>query len=361
MLFTLHSNFDEGTAPITSDDMLVVLDSGCTCAITFDKDDFVGQIRPVQNVELQGISSGLCVEGIGQVNWTFLNEFGHRTTIPLTCLYVPAATTRLLPPQQLSTRHDASYANGSWVGSGNDAFVFYDGNCIKFPYHKGSNLPVTKLAPGISKFKAFHSSTTKPSSTALPRTDNLSSASRKLLRIHHRLGHKGFHELQKWAAEGTNDMPREIANCPVPMCRACQFGTAKKHPHEKTNTGSVSGTPDQPGDFVSVDQMIAGSPGLIPFTNGRPSRRRYDTVTMWVDHFSRFLYAHCQEDATTKSTLESKVGFESFAKRYNVSIKHIHSDNGVFATKVFQEHVEASAQHQSFCGVGAHWQNGVIK
>ena len=42
MLFALHSNFDKGTAPITSDDMLVVLDSGCTCAIMFDKDDFVG-------------------------------------------------------------------------------------------------------------------------------------------------------------------------------------------------------------------------------------------------------------------------------------------------------------------------------
>jgi hypothetical protein len=55
MLFALHSNFDKGTAPITSDDMLVVLDSGCTCAITFDKDDFVGQIRPVQNVELQDL------------------------------------------------------------------------------------------------------------------------------------------------------------------------------------------------------------------------------------------------------------------------------------------------------------------
>ena len=69
MLFALHSNFDEGTAPITSDDMLVVLDSGCTCAITFDKDDFVGQIRPVQDVELQGISSGLRVAGgVGQVN-----------------------------------------------------------------------------------------------------------------------------------------------------------------------------------------------------------------------------------------------------------------------------------------------------
>jgi hypothetical protein len=82
---------------------------------------------------------------------------------------------------------------------------------------------------------------------------------------------------------------------------------------------------------------------------------------MWVDHFLRFLYAHCQEDATTKSTLESKVSFESFAHCYNVSIKHIHGDNGVFATKIFKDHVEASSQHQSFCGVGAHWQNGVIE
>ena len=107
--------------------------------------------------------------------------------------------------------------------------------------------------------------------------------------------------------------------------------------------------------------MVAGSPGLIPFTSGKPSKRRYDTVTMWVDHFSRFLYAHCQEDATAKTTLESKIGFESFAKRYSVSIKHIHADNGVFASKAFQDHVDASEQHQSFCGVGAHWQNGVIE
>jgi hypothetical protein len=115
------------------------------------------------------------------------------------------------------------------------------------------------------------------------------------------------------------------------MCRACQYGAAKKRPHETSNTASVSGAPEHPGDFVSVDQMVAGSLGLIPFTNGRPSKRGYDTVTMWVDHYSHFLYAHCQEDATIKSTLESKVGFESFAKRYNVSIKHIHCDNRKFS------------------------------
>jgi hypothetical protein len=108
MLFALHSDFAKGTTSITSDDMLIVLDSGCTCAITFDKSDFVGPIRPVQDVELKGISSGLQVAGIGQVIWTFLNEHNHCVQIPLTCLYVPDATTRLLPPQQLSKHADDS-------------------------------------------------------------------------------------------------------------------------------------------------------------------------------------------------------------------------------------------------------------
>ena len=164
MFFALHSDFAEGTASITSDDMLVVLDSGCTCAITFDKSDFVGPIRPVQDVKLKGISSGLQVSGIGQVNWTFLNEHNHRVQIPLMCLYVPDATMHLLPPQQLSERAGTSQANGSWLGYGGAALVFYEGQCITFPYHDGSNLPVTKLALGITKFQAFFGTTDAQSS-----------------------------------------------------------------------------------------------------------------------------------------------------------------------------------------------------
>jgi hypothetical protein len=218
MLFALHTDFSEGTAPVTSDDLLVVLDSGCTCAITFDKSDFVGPIRPVQNVELKGISSGLQVAGVGQVHWTFLNEFGHRATMQLTCLYVPDAPTRLLPPQQLSDHKSASQANGSWIGFGEHALVFYEGHCIRFPYHEASNLPIAKLAPGITKYQAFYGSANASSSPAPQHNDNLSPASRKLLCLHHRLGHKGFHEIQQWAAEGINDIPRDVATCPIPMC-----------------------------------------------------------------------------------------------------------------------------------------------
>ena len=71
MLFTLHSDFAEGTTPITSDDMLIILDSGCTCAITFNKSDFIGPIHPVQDVKLMEISSGLQVTGVGQSSGLF--------------------------------------------------------------------------------------------------------------------------------------------------------------------------------------------------------------------------------------------------------------------------------------------------
>ena len=47
MLFALHNDFSEGTTAITSDDFMVVLDSGCTCAISFNKDNFVGPIHLV--------------------------------------------------------------------------------------------------------------------------------------------------------------------------------------------------------------------------------------------------------------------------------------------------------------------------
>ena len=132
--------------------------------------------------------------------------------------------------------------------------------------------------------------------------------------LHHWLGHKGFHDLQKWAAEGINGIPSDVMTCLISMCHACQYGAAKKWSHETNNTGSVVGTPKGPGNFVSVDQMIAGSPGLIPFDSGCPSTWWYKSVTMWVDHFSHYLYAQCHEQATIQSALKSKESFELFAK-----------------------------------------------
>ena len=103
--------------------------------ISFSKNDFVGSICPAQFVELKGIASGLCIQGVGQVQWTFLNKQDEQVCLQITCLYVPDASTRLLPLQQLYDQCGTSMSNSAWIGHGQDDLVFYQGNCIHFPYN----------------------------------------------------------------------------------------------------------------------------------------------------------------------------------------------------------------------------------
>jgi hypothetical protein len=44
-----------------------------------------------------------------------------------------------------------------------------------------------------------------------------------------------------------------------------------------------------------------------------------------------------------------------------VNIHHYHADNGIFAAKKWLAHTETQKQSITFCGVGAHFQNGVAK
>jgi hypothetical protein len=60
---------------ISSDDEIVVLDSGTSCPISNDETDF-DSIEPVQGVELKGIASGLAVKGVGVLRWKFFDTHG---------------------------------------------------------------------------------------------------------------------------------------------------------------------------------------------------------------------------------------------------------------------------------------------
>ena len=44
-----------------------------------------------------------------------------------------------------------------------------------------------------------------------------------------------------------------------------------------------------------------------------------------------------------------------------MNFKHIHRDNGIFASKAFIDHCTISPQVHTFCGVGQHQQNGSAK
>jgi hypothetical protein len=64
---------------------------------------------------------------------------------------------------------------------------------------------------------------------------------------------------------------------------------------------------------------------------------------------------------SSEDTVKAKTAFETFASTYGVKITHYHADNGRFADNAFREDLRRNNQTISFCGVNAHWQNGVAE
>jgi hypothetical protein len=64
---------------------------------------------------------------------------------------------------------------------------------------------------------------------------------------------------------------------------------------------------------------------------------------------------------TSQETVEAKRAFEIFAEQHGVQILHYHCDNGRFANNAIKQACESARQRLTFCGVNAHFQNGIAK
>jgi hypothetical protein len=94
-------NFLDCLAPSRLNKFPVIFDSGASIAISGNRGDFVGSIRPpASDLSLGGMARGAKVEGIGNVHWKFQTASCSLTLI-LTCYYVPDCKARLLSPQRL--------------------------------------------------------------------------------------------------------------------------------------------------------------------------------------------------------------------------------------------------------------------
>jgi hypothetical protein len=101
-----------------------------------------------------------------------------------------------------------------------------------------------------------------------------------------------------------------------------------------------------------------------PALLGWLTTKRYQAATVFfVDHHSRLTFVYMQFSTAAEETVNAKKAFEAFAAKFGVTICHYHANNGRFAKnlwiKLVQEH--RPQQTISFCGVGAHHQNGVAE
>ena len=182
----------------------------------------------------------------------------------------------------------------------------------------------------------------------------------ELLRIHQKLNHLPFKTIQLMAASGYYS--KRLVGCHVPRCSACLFGKSARRPwRTKAQTIGTIKICTFPGQCISVDQLESSTPGLIAQLKGTPTTKRYTCATIFIDHFSRLSFVHLQMSLSSEDTLQAKRAFERYCESSGVKVLHYHADNGRFVDNLFIEDTKRHNQQVTYCGVNAHFQNGVAE
>ena len=195
----------------------------------------------------------------------------------------------------------------------------------------------------------------------------LSPLQQEFLNMHHRLFHLPYTVMFRLAQIGIlpNYFLRIQKN--PPPCASCLFGTAHRRPwrtkkaKDREQATLKPATIQKAGDCVSVDQMVSAQPGLLPQAKGQLTRARVWGCTVFVDHATDYTCIVLMRDFTAESTMAAKYEFEQKCKVRGITVKRYHADNGRFAEPAFIKDCESKGQKLTFCGVGAHHQNGIVE
>ncbi len=108
----------------------------------------------------------------------------------------------------------------------------------------------------------------------------------------------------------------------LPVCMSCLFGTCHCKPlHSKSLKGLIrKETGNAPGKCLSMDQMVSAQPGLIPQMAGFLRNLHIWGATIFVDHYSDYVFVALMCDLTLDETLLAKSSFERHANNGGVSI-----------------------------------------
>ena len=148
----------------------------------------------------------------------------------------------------------------------------------------------------------------------------------------------------------------------IPRCSAYFFRKQSCTSPKTYGSGAViADEHDQPGMWISIDQIESPQGGLIPVLKGKQTSRKYHTDTIFIDNFSKLIYVDFSESTAANEPVEEKLAFEKYAATFGVKIQKYHAENGTFNTRVFTESINSANQTIYFSGVDAHHQNGIAE
>jgi len=171
------------------------------------------------------------------------------------------------------------------------------------PYAAGRSPPTTPQMVSFSDEQISNN----PKEPSITIDDPVTHRDKDLfLSWHVKMGHAPFNVI-RWAAR-QGIIPKKLGECENAVCPACMYGKQKRRPwrHKgESNSRSIKNAA-RPGEFVSCDQLISGTPGLIAQTTGKLTTSRYWVATVFVDQFSGLDYVHLQESKSANETIEAK-------------------------------------------------------
>ena len=401
----IYSAFD-------SDSYRIGIDSMASACMSPFLEDFVPEtLRPFtrkSGVTPFGKGPSITIQQMGTIKWSFDDDTGRKHVIFIeNSLHVPDGSERLISPQHWA--RSATLRGGT--PDGTCSIQYHNRNVLRFgsqgQYKRTvwndirSNVPYLTAKSGTVAYRAYMAGTEPaflqhygaiehaicyaanhhhqvPSASeyqdenlsdfnsevpqAINNVDEHTSATTplgELIRWHHRLGHMSFKKLQLLAM--MNLIPRELSKCKAPKCATCMYGKMTKKPWRTKGNQRKIRTATIPGECVSVDQLQSSNQGFIAQLKGVLTKRRFKYATVFVDHFSRYKYVHLQSTLTSQDTLAAKRAFEAHCRNHGVTIKQFHADNGRFADNTFINDCKAQGQTITYCGVNAHWQNGLAE
>jgi hypothetical protein len=352
-LYSLNTPANDRMMLFGSDMERICIDTGASACISTRKENFI-TYKPVTNIKINGIGTGLPVEGTGTLKWTIRDDKHQEIDLHVRdALFVPSAPMGLLCPQQIAMQ--TKLCTDGFNALGHAGILTFAGYKRTVPYDKRSRLPILNSLDGARCYLANE----KPISAATVQ-ENLTGKQKLLLRWHNRLAHMHFHKIQELARLGK--LPKSLLGCDPPLCRSCQFGKAHKRPSASASTARPIDSDNlQPGDRVSIDQLESSTPGCVDNYKGKPTTAKYHAASVYVDHASHYTFIKCHYSTGSQEAIEGKQRFEQLAALHGVKIKSYRADNGIMACHDFIQHVTMNQQAISHCGVNAHGQNGIAE
>ncbi len=348
-----------------ADQFPVIWDSGASVTI---KDFVKGTLTHSKVSSVNGIGSGLDIQGEGLIEWVIQDDHGNLRTIRVKAYYAPGSKIRLL-----STTDFLKHYRGENLLVEAHQMVLSgvagdpERGPITIRIHPHSNLPMSIAYRNVERH--IPSVLLNTISTVHESNLNLSEPQKELLRWHYCLGHVDIRRVQfvmKTGVLATSPGMRRLHERasvlrPAPKCAACQFGkqvrrTTRGKRTSAVPSGKIANNILYPGQEVSVDHFVCSTKGRLWTSRGQTSDKdMYHGGALFVDQASKYVHVEPQVSLSTHATIHAKLNFEKFCSDIGVIVQKYITDGGsCFTSKDFAKHLSVFRQIIRFAGAGAH-------